>query len=486
MEPSDRIVHVASVDRVAQLSDAPTPRADAVPQRDWASGTGARHGDGRTTSPERAAAAEVESEVATLPSGLVHVKEWAKMEEVTALENYVDQAQRTVEAGGLFTLAALGFCIFYHLEMRAEHYQEHQMALAARCGIFLPPLMVGAFVSSIRPFPDKLRYRESALDPEDCRNPHIVVKAVQCLVFFCALISCTALAFALQIHAPVPKPLTPSVSVSELKIDHWPLFFYPTGVTGVQEDSLLLTTDFAVARFQLDSNAVAARSKEFGVKFPCGFAVAVHHGRGTLAALWPLGRPKRLPAKMEHQGKLVPVQAPPELGEEFFQRPNFSVADGVHVRYGLEGDLRWIVNVRQGALNGLCLRFEPEGLLRPQDSGIFKEGVLTERWQESLLPDAWPLQRPVYSCVLPMKKALQLALSPCEQRLCYEHHVDVDAVRPKELNQYPPGQGAETLEEVDVAAGGRSPREWWRPQVKIVDPSKVYEAGPLALGLGDF
>lgn len=213
--------------------------------------SGRRSATARTTSPERAAAAEVESEVATLPSGLVHVKEWAKMEEVTALENYVDQAQRTVEAGGLFTLAALGFCIFYHLEMRAEHYQEHQMALAARCGIFLPPLMVGAFVSSIRPFPDKLRYRESALDPEDCRNPHIVVKAVQCLVFFCALISCTALAFALQIHAPVPKPLTPSVSVSELKIDHWPLFFYPTGVTGVQEDSLLLTTDFAVARFQL-------------------------------------------------------------------------------------------------------------------------------------------------------------------------------------------------------------------------------------------
>lgn len=44
------------------------------------------------------------------------------------------------------------------------------------------------------------------------------------------------------------------------------------------------------------------------------------------------------------------TEAPPELGEEFFQRPNFSVADGVHVRYGLEGDLRWIVNVRQGAL----------------------------------------------------------------------------------------------------------------------------------------
>eukprot|EP00913_Durusdinium_trenchii_P024848 g23322.t2 len=399
-------------------------------------GGGRRSATARTTSPERAAAAEVESEVATLPSGLVHVKEWAKMEEVTALENYVDQAQRTVEAGGLFTLAALGSLARSTRRISAQPREEHQMALAARCGIFLPPLMVGAFVSSIRPFPDKLRYRESALDPEE-------------------------------------KLLREGQN--NRKIDHWPLFFYPTGVTGVQEDSLLLTTDFApkCPNFLLSGavappprRAVSADEERFPqrvrgftrldsnavVKFPCGFAVAVHHGRGTLAALWPLGRPKRLPAKMEHQGKLVPVQAPPELGEEFFQRPNFSVADGVHVRYGLEGDLRWIVNVRQGALNGLCLRFEPEG----------------------------------FEIVLPMKKALQLALSPCEQRLCYEHHVDVDAVRPKELNQYPPGQGAETLEEVDVAAGGRSPREWWRPQVKIVDPSKVYEAGPLALGLGDF
>ena len=39
--------------------------------------------------------------------------------------------------------------------------------------------------------------------------------------------------------------------------------------------------------------------------------------------------------------------------------------------------------------NGPCLRFEPEGLLRPQDSGIFRDGKLTERWQESLLPAAW-------------------------------------------------------------------------------------------------
>eukprot|EP00435_Cladocopium_sp_Y103_P053687 s1574_g17.t1 len=50
----------------------------------------------------------------------------------------------------------------------------------------------------------------------------------------------------------------------------------------------------------LDSNAV--------VKFPCGLGVAVQHGRGNLAALWPLGVPRRLPTKRETRGKLVPVQ----------------------------------------------------------------------------------------------------------------------------------------------------------------------------------
>ena len=45
-----------------------------------------------------------------------------------------------------------------------------------------------------------------------------------------------------------------------------------------------------------------------------------------------------------------PFQGPPELGAEYFQRPNFRVGDGVHARYGLEGDLRWIVSCQGGAL----------------------------------------------------------------------------------------------------------------------------------------
>jgi len=32
--------------------------------------------------------------------------------------------------------------------------------------------------------------------------------------------------------------------------------------------------------------------------------------------------------------------------------------------------------------------------------------------------------------VLPVKKALKIGLSPCEERLCYEHFVDVDHILP--------------------------------------------------------
>eukprot|EP00435_Cladocopium_sp_Y103_P052429 s50_g16.t1 len=164
-------------------------------------------------------------------------------------------------------------------------------------------------------------------------------------------------------------------------------------------------------------------------------------------------------------------QAPPELGAEYFQRPNFRVGDGVHARYGLEGDLRWIVSCQGGALNGLCLRFEPEGFVRPQDSGIFKEGKLIERYQESLLPDDF-LSRVLGEMVVPMKKALKIGLSPCEARLCYENYVDVDSIQPMDLNTFPAGGGPETVEEL---GGGGGASEWWRPQVQLVDPSKVYD-----------
>ena len=37
-------------------------------------------------------------------------------------------------------------------------------------------------------------------------------------------------------------------------------------------------------------------------------------------------------------------KAPIELGDAYFEQCHFGVLDGVHVKYGLEGDLRWIVS----------------------------------------------------------------------------------------------------------------------------------------------
>ncbi|CAE6937455.1 unnamed protein product [Symbiodinium natans] len=189
----------------------------------------------------------------------------------------------------------------------------------------------------------------------------------------------------------------------------------------------------------LDSNVV--------VKFACGLGVSVYHADGGLAAIWPLGRAKLLPDVRERvDGKLVSVPGPPELGAEYFVRPNMRPADGYHVKYGRAGDLRWIITCKDGALNGPQLRFAPEGVLRPQDSGLYKDGTMVERWQESLLPEGF-IAHVLSDLVLPMKKALGIGLSPCEERLCYENFVDVDGIEPIDLN-IGPGEGPEGVEKV--------------------------------------
>ena len=214
----------------------------------------------------------------------------------------------------------------------------------------------------------------------------------------------------------------------------------------------------------LDSNAV--------VKFACGLGVAVYHADGGLAAIWPLGQAKLLPEVRERvDGRLVSVPGPPELGSEYFTRPNMRPADGYHVKYGRGGDLRWIITCKDGGLNGLQLRFTPEGVLRPQDSSVFKDGKLVERFQESLLPDDFICQV-LSELVLPVKKALGIGLSPCEERLCYENFVDVDGIAPADLNHHT--DEPESVKVVSAKTDGY--REWWRPHVQLRDPGKVYNS----------
>lgn len=192
------------------------------------------------------------------PKELVHVPELSKMKEVKDLELYESQAHDTVFGGSLFTLMSLGFCIVYQVELRLEVYEDHPMAFFARLGIFLPPFMVAAFTIFIKPYPEKHHYREMVEDTEDYRNPRRVRPATQCVVLFGALISCTSLAFALQLHVPPiqMQPPRPVLRVTEWTVDRWPLFFHPKGLASVQthgdgDVALIVTSDFAVARFQL-------------------------------------------------------------------------------------------------------------------------------------------------------------------------------------------------------------------------------------------
>ncbi|OLP83957.1 hypothetical protein AK812_SmicGene35207 [Symbiodinium microadriaticum] len=439
-----------------------------------------------------------------------HVTEMSNMPEVQALELYEDQAHRTVVGGSFFTILCLGFLVVFRLHMRCEHYTDHAMAFYARLGIFLPPLLVAAFANLIRPYPEK--HHSLGTTGKDLSSPTYVMAATHCAVLLAVVISLTSLAAAVQLHAPPPqlslRPLraSPVSSLVEWSVE-WPMFFNPTAILALEEDSLILTTDFRAARFRknvegglakfavmqwprlsyrskslmrlmdtedyphrirgftpLDSNAV--------MKFACGLGVAVYHADGGLAAIWPLGQAKLLPEVRERvDGRLVSVPGPPELGSEYFTRPNMRPADGYHVKYGRGGDLRWIITCKDGSLNGLQLRFTPEGVLRPQDSGVFQDGKLVERFQESLLPDGF-ICHVLSELVLPVKKALGLGLSPCEERLCYENFVDVDDIAPADLNHHT--DEPESVKVVSARTDGYG--EWWRPQVQLRDPGKVYNS----------
>ena len=102
------------------------------------------------------------------------------MPEVQALELYEDQAYRTVVGGSFFTLLCLGFLVVFRLHMRCEHYTDHAMAFYARLGIFLPPLLVAAFASLIRPYPEKHHSFETT--GKDLSSPTYIMAATHCAV----------------------------------------------------------------------------------------------------------------------------------------------------------------------------------------------------------------------------------------------------------------------------------------------------------------
>ena len=71
------------------------------------------------------------------------------------------------------------------------------------------------------------------------------------------------------------------------------------------------TTFYCTTFFPRFTNDYSCCIDNSQVKFPCGLGVAIHHGRGSLAAIWPLTKARRLPRTRETLGgKVVPVEVP--------------------------------------------------------------------------------------------------------------------------------------------------------------------------------
>merc|ERR1712182_117903 len=105
------------------------------------------------------------------------------------------------------------------------------------------------------------------------------------------------------------------------------------------------------------------------------------------------------------------MKGPAECGEDWFVLPNMAPRDGIHLKFGRGGDLRWVQPHRGGQLHGIVLRIAPDGLLEPRECGRYDRGRLVEKWQDSMLPEGYVSQA-LMETAWPMKKALRLDLSP--------------------------------------------------------------------------
>merc|ERR1712232_610969 len=128
----------------------------------------------------------------------------------------------------------------------------------------------------------------------------------------------------------------------------------------------------------------------------------------------------------------APMSAPPEVGEQWFQRPNMDPGDGFHVLYGRSGDLRWLRQQQHGKLHGVQLRFDTSGELCPAECSVYEHGKCVELWQMSLLPQGH-VERALRDLIIPVKKSLGVALCLGERRLCAELQVNIDAPHPAAL-----------------------------------------------------
>jgi len=161
------------------------------------------------------------------------------------------------------------------------------------------------------------------------------------------------------------------------------------------------------------------------VRFANGLGVKAHYPEGTLAAIQEFGPPE------------IASKAICNDMRDFHTKPNFKIPDsGRFVTYDKEGDLRTISVRRGGLLNGPFFTFNPTGTLDNSKCGVYVDGKLDSSIISSDLHSPVSIiASTLLELVIPVKKALDIGLSPPEEKLCENLRFNLDCIRAADLNE---------------------------------------------------
>mmetsp|Transcript_36857 Transcript_36857/g.74261 ORF Transcript_36857/g.74261 Transcript_36857/m.74261 type:complete len:238 (-) Transcript_36857:78-791(-) len=154
------------------------------------------------------------------------------------------------------------------------------------------------------------------------------------------------------------------------------------------------------------------------VRFANGLGVqARYETGGTLLAIRAFAGPRRAPGEVMN------------MARDFHARPNFPPADGLCAKYAKEGHLREIFSLKDGEIEGPLLILNPNGTLDITRSQSYKAGRVQSGYvsSDSDKPSAH-IAHALVDLVVPVKKALDIALSPGEQKLLEGLRLNVDCI----------------------------------------------------------
>lgn len=161
------------------------------------------------------------------------------------------------------------------------------------------------------------------------------------------------------------------------------------------------------------------------VRFANGLGVKAHYPEGTLAAIQEFGPPGIASKEILNDMR------------DFHTKPNFALPDTARVvTYDKLGNLRSISGRKRGMLNGPFFTFSPTGALDHSKCGVYVDDELDSSIISTDLHSPVSLiARTLLELVIPVKKALDVGLSPAEEKLCDNLRFNTDCIRAVDLNE---------------------------------------------------